>query len=496
MQPSTLDASQQQVSTFSQGAEPRKRLGGYATWTILALILCLLPCGYINHGDGAARYCQAKALLLYHSLSIPPEIAYDKNGELIGNILRAPDGKLYSKYGVGTPLVWTIPTAIGWAAHRFAGANLDTVAAFGISFVNLIIVVATVRSIVWVLSEFGQARMTQLLTVLLYIFGASTLAYANTAFSEPMVALLLLWAIVLPVARPTVKSAVISGFLLTFCTLVKPEFAPLPACLLPLFLGKGRRQSLVAFGSAAVLGGLLLAVNNYVCRGSVTQFSYGAEANMFQGPWAGLSNYFGGLDRNILLFNPALLLAAVGGITLYKTTPWKRVLLTSLLVWLVYLPFYASWWAWDGGMCFGPRFFQSFMPFTLLPSGAGLMWLAQRAQRRVWAKVGVGALCSFVLLMIPLQIAGMSVSNEQAVLVSRFAGESELWVHVQLLALKLRRGIKRDEVYHKSDFVALHNGEPDTEVDYRAKARFQYLNHWWLLYISNKVRGTGKAVHL
>jgi hypothetical protein len=338
--------------------------------------------------------------------------------------------------------------------------------------------------------------MTQLLTVLLYIFGASTLAYANTAFSEPMVALLLLWAIVLPVTRPTVKSAVISGLLLTFCTLVKPEFAPLPACLLPLFLGKQRRQSLVAFGSAAVLGGLLLAVNNYVCRGSVTQFSYGAEANMFQGPWTGLSNYFGRLDRNILLFNPALLLAAVGGITLYKTTPWKRVLLASLLVWLVYLPFYACWWAWDGGMCFGPRFFQSFMPFTLLPSGAGLMWLAQRARQSVWAKVGVGALCSFVLLMIPLQIAGMSVSNEQAVLVSRFAGESEPWVHVQLLALKLGRGIKRPEVYHKSDFVALHNGEPDTEVDYRAKARFQYLNHWWLLYISNKLRGTGKAVHL
>jgi hypothetical protein len=493
---STLDASRQQVSTFSQGVEPRRQLGKYAIWTVLALLLCLLPCGYVNHGDGAARYCQAKALLLYHSLSIPPEIAYDRNGELIGNILKAPDGKLYSKYGVGTPLVWTIPTAIGWAAHRFAGANLDTVAAFGISFVSLIFVVATVRSMVWMLSEFGQTRKTQLLTVLLYIFGASTLAYANTAFSEPMVALLLLWAIVLPVARPTVKSAVISGLFLTLCTLIKPELAPLPACLLPLFLGKERRKSLIAFGSAAVLGGLLLAVNNYVCRGSVTQFSYGAEANMFQSPRDGLWNYFFGLNRNILLFNPALLLAVVGGFALYKTSRWKRVLLASLLVWLVYLPFYASWWAWDGGMCFGPRFFQSFIPFTLLPSGAGLMWLIQKGRASVWARTSAVALCSFVVVMIPLQIAGMSISNEQAVLMSHFAGESEPWVHLQLLALKLERGIKSSEIYHKSDFVALHNGEPDSEVDYRAKARFQYLNHWWLLYISNRIRGTGKAVHL
>ncbi len=217
---------------------------------------------------------------------------------------------------------------------------------------------------------------------------------------------------------------------------------------------------------------------------------------MFQGPWTGLSNYFGGLNRNILLFNPALLLALVGAITLYKTSDWKRVLLVSSLVWLVYLPFYASWWAWDGGMCFGPRFFQSFMPFTLLPSGAGLTWLAQRARKNVWAAVGVYATCLFVLFIIPLQIAGMSVSNEQAVLVSRFTGKSEPWVHVQLLALKLERGIKHPEVYHKSDFVTLHSGEADTEADFRNKARFQYLNHWWLLYISNKSRGTGKSIHL
>jgi hypothetical protein len=489
-------ASQRQVSTFPGWVGTRGRFTRYAAWTLLALIVCLLPCGYVNHGDGAARYCQAKTLLLYHSLAIPPQIAYDKNGELIGNILKAPDGKLYSKYGVGTPLVWVLPTAIGWAANHFAGANLDTVAAFGISFLNVMIVVATARSIIWTLSEFGQPPIIQFLTVLLYIFGTPTLAYANTAFSEPMVALALLWAIVLPVARPGVKSAVISGLLLTFCTLVKPEFAPLPACLLPLFLGKRRRQSLVAFGSTAVLGGIILALNNYVCRGSVTKFSYGAESNMFQGPWTGLSNYFGGLNRNILLFNPALLLAVVGAITLLKTSHWKRVLVVSSLVWLVYLPFYASWWAWDGGMCFGPRFFQSFMPLTLLPSGAGLTWLAQRARKNIWAAAGVYATCLFVLFMIPLQIAGMSVSNEQAVLVSRFAGESEPWVHVQLLALKLQRGIEHPEVYHKSDFVTLHSGEADTEADFRNKARFQYLNHWWLLYISNKSRDTGKSIHL
>jgi hypothetical protein len=48
------------------------------------------------------------------------------------------------------------------------------------------------------------------------------------------------------------------------------------------------------------------------------------------------------------------------------------MLISALLIWAVYLPFYASWWEWGGGMCFGPRFFQSFIPFTFLPSGMGL----------------------------------------------------------------------------------------------------------------------------
>ena len=463
------------------------------TWilcTIIAIAFFLAPCGVINHGDGEARYAQTKALLLYNRLSIPPELAYTKNGDPIGNILMAPNGQRYCKYGIGTSLVWLIPTSVAWIIHRSTGADLDTVAGFGISFVNPILAAATVWSLCWALRRLTVGRHAQLITVLLYLFGTSALAYANTAFSEPLVGLLLFWAAILPVIDDDVKAALVSGVLLTCCTLVKPELALLPACLLPLFVGKQRRRALIAFCMTAALGALFLALNNLVCRGSPTQFSYGDETFQFQSPLIGLTQQFYGIKRNLLLFNPALLLALTGWVVLYRTARWRRLLVACLLVWVVYLPFYSSWYEWDGGMCFGPRFFQSFIPFTLLPGGFGLLWLAANARYSVWYGVVGVALCGFVLAIVPLQVAGLCIKNEEAVHISEITGRSEPWTHIQLMALKLRRGIRHPEIYHKSDFTRLAAGEPDTVMDFRSKTTFQYLNHWWSIYLANKLRNT------
>ncbi len=456
-----------------------------------------MPCGMINHGDGGARYAQAKALLFHHSLDVPPEYAYGKDGQLLYGILSAPNGKLYSKYGIGTSLVWMIPTAFAFLLSRVTHANLDTLAGFCISFVNPIIVVALAISMNWILRQFNLAARTRQITLLLYLFGASTLPYANTAFSEPLLALLLLWAIVLPVLRPGPKSAIFSGALLTFCTLTKPEFAPLPACLLPLFATKQNRRSLIAFCAAAAAGGLFLALDNLVSRGSITHFSYGSESSQFQAPWNALRHYFGGINRNLLLFNPALPLALIGGIVLWKQLPWRPILLTTLLIWAVYLPFYASWWEWGGGMAFGPRFFQSFIPVTFLPAGAGLLWLFEKGRHQTkWATAAAAAICGAIVLTLPLQISGFSVRDEQAVLVSRAAGRSEPFTHLKLLQLKLTRGIRHPELYLKSDFTQLHPGEPDTVLDFRSKPTYQYLSYWWAIYFANKIRHTNSTLHL
>ncbi len=103
----------------------------------------------------------------------------------------------------------------------------------------------------------------------------------------------------------------------------------------------------------AALGALFLALNNLVCRGSPTHFSYGDETFQFQSPLIGLTQQFYGIKRNLLLFNPALLLTLTGWVVLYRTARWRRLLVACLLIWVVYVPFYSSWYEWDGGMCLG-----------------------------------------------------------------------------------------------------------------------------------------------
>lgn len=457
---------------------------------LIVIVFLLAPCGVINHGDGLARYVQTKALVLYHRLSIPPEISRTKDGDPIGGILLAPNGRLYSKYGIGTSLLWGIPLSVAWAIHHVTGIDLDTVAGFGISFVNPVLVVFTAWSMLYALRRLGANQSARFITVFLYVTGTSMLAYANTAFSEPLVGLLLLWAVVLPVVEGGIRAALISGALITCSSLVKPELVPLPACLLPLFAAKCRRGELVAFCLASAVGGLLLALNNLACRGSITCFSYGDETRQFGSPWVALTHQFFGIDRNLFLFNPALLLALTGWIVIYRTPAWRSLSGACLLVWVVYLPFYSSWYAWQGGMCFGPRFFQSFIPLTLLPSGIGLTWLTLKARQAPWYGAIAVALCGFVVVTVPLQIAGLCLKNEEAVRISEITGKSETWTHLQLLALKLRRGIAHPEVYEKSDFTRLAAGEPDTAIDFRSKPTFQYLNHWWSIYLANKIRHT------
>jgi hypothetical protein len=40
-----------------------------------------------------------------------------------------------------------------------------------------------------------------------------------------------------------------------------------------------------------------------------------------------------------------------------------------MLAWLLALIFYGSWWAWDGGWSWGPRFLVPLIPISLLPLG-------------------------------------------------------------------------------------------------------------------------------
>jgi hypothetical protein len=486
-EPSGAEGAPEGANSSGETPELARRSRGQrrARWAVrvcVALAIFLLPCGVINHGDGAARYAQCRAMLR-GSLSIPPDLAADRDGNPIGGILPGANGKLYSKYGVGTSAVWMIPTALAVAGHRLTHLSIDLFAGFGISFVNPLIVLLTAISLRSILRRLAGEGARSTWVVLLYLFGCSTLPYANTAFSEPIVALLLLWACAVPLISSGPTRALISGLAMAGVVLIKPELVLLIGCLLPLYVHKSPRE-MVTFAAAAGIGVGILLLLNFVCRGSPLRFSYGEETSQFGPPWPALRGYFLSIDKSLFLFNPALLFALIGMCLRQPGPRWSRLRWAVLAMWAVYIPFYASWWAWGGGMCFGPRFFQSFIPVTMLFASLPLLRLRDSKPLRLVS--AAAALC--VIVLIPVQIAGLEVKNEEAVHASELTGLPEPFVDLRLLALKLERGPRAPEIYHKSDFVSVPPGSPDPVMDFSAKRTFQYLNNWPLIALADRLR--------
>src|SRR5437879_3833840 len=117
-------------------------------WCSLALaIVVVLPCGYINMGDGLSRFAETKSLLLRGSVSVPDEMTRDHRGVRIEGLLPGRGGRLYSKYGLGMSLVWLMPASVAWLAHKLTGISFDLLAQFAISLVNPVITLITAWSI-------------------------------------------------------------------------------------------------------------------------------------------------------------------------------------------------------------------------------------------------------------------------------------------------------------------------------------------------------------
>src|SRR5262249_52980137 len=152
----------------------------------------------------------ARALVGHASLSIPPQI----RGDSVDHLFRGPDGLWYSCHTIGLPLLWTIPVALANAAAGVTGVRAGVLAGFAGSFVNPLVIAATVASLVTILRRLGASRRSQIVTVAVFALGTTSLPYVNSCWSEPLVGLLVLWSVTFPLTQPdSYRTAFISGLL-------------------------------------------------------------------------------------------------------------------------------------------------------------------------------------------------------------------------------------------------------------------------------------------
>jgi hypothetical protein len=450
---------------------------------LTALFVAVVPAGYPDSVDAGSRLLQSRALAGHASLSIPSEI----RGDCVDGIYRSADGLWYSKYGIGLPLLWTVPVAMANAASRCTGVQAGALAGFAVSFVNPVLIAATIGSLLIILRRCAAAPAAQAATVAVFALGTTTLPYANSCWSEPLVGLLILWSVAVPLLNPeSNRAAFAAGLLASAATLVKPEMALLAGPLLLLFLGSWRRSA--AFATGASLGPLAVLTLNGLITGSVFGSAYSTEATRFGDPRPGLLGMTFGAERSVFVFLPGLLLGLSCWCIAAAPGRLRSARACVLAAAGLYFALYAAWHCWWGGLCFGPRFLYPLTAIASLPVGPSLCAWTGRLEHRAASAVVWTVLSLALLAELPIQLSGMCVKDHQAAAVSEITHEPQWLSQMKLLSLKLRRGFDAPEQYRKSDFVALTPGEGDVSIDHSRFRTYQYLNHWWSILLANRAR--------
>lgn len=167
------------------------------------------------------------------------------------------------------------------------------------------------------------------------------------------------------------------------------------------------------------LAGLLIAVEAYARRGNPFATGYANDMGVRTVmPYSGLPNFsypffFGVLSiifsfgKGLIWFTPGLLLPVKSRLAALGDTAGRAVWRIHAL-WLAFLVglilVYARWWAWYGGLYFGPRFFV----LAALPASLGLaLNIRRRNAPLMWNLLTLAVLC----LSVWVAACGLAFDN-------------------------------------------------------------------------------------
>jgi len=307
------------------------------------LTVCMFSAkGYIEVSDTSFSLQTAQAIVTRGQLDIP---------YVEGNTLRGPDGRSYSKYGLGLPLYYVPWVAASDALSSFAGLPAHELAEFLLSFANIPFAMLTLVLFAKLLKLFGVTEGYAWLFPL--GLGTLTWRYAGYDFSEGMQMGLLISA-VYGVIRGTPKAIMIAGGGFAGLFLVKLVYA----AFFPLFLGylitpprelRHRIRSAALFTFPFVLACCFIAWLNVVRFGNPLESGYGSEASQFI-PfqlWYTVPQVLGSLEKELFIFCPILILGVFGWKEFASRYRPEAVRCSGLLVGNLVLA--GAWYSWEGG---------------------------------------------------------------------------------------------------------------------------------------------------
>jgi hypothetical protein len=375
---------------------------------MLAFVLSICVVAYAGTYRGEiASADEAYMFAVTHNLAESHSMAIDDLRWLNDRVPGArigPDGRLYSKLGVGQSLLGLPAYLLGKRYGPDGGAQFAGYPIGPISGVRGAMAVGSALALVTVVATYAIATMLgagprgAALGALGTGVGSMLWVYAKTYFSEPAAACLLTCVVALVVwhgRRPALLKALVAGLLLIVCVLVRPFnlAAAVPIDIFVLWIaistGLARRAavsgSLVLIACTLVAAGGVLLYNN-LRFGSPFITGYGANENFQHDVVQGLLGYAVSPGKSIVLFDPLVILAPVGPVLIWlrgasgsaaqpvRASSQPSVAVTLLIsgIIAVYVFIYSAWWAWEGGWAWGPRFLLPIVPLCMALSAVAL----------------------------------------------------------------------------------------------------------------------------
>lgn len=343
-------------------------------WALFCMLLGVYLVFYIDKPDsldGEALLSVSAALVRTGSPNMN-SIAYTDwimpAGSGMGSV--GVDGAVYSKKGI-VPSLALMPFVVtsDTLPHLTTRATA--------MFFNPIITALTAVVLYTLLRRMRFSERTAFITCLLYGLTTFALVYTKTLFGEPLTALLLLTAALhtyryceQPRARDAVSIGVCIGLLIGINT-IYALYAPLFGLMILRQRSSSARSWLV--NSAGYMIPILtcitlLALFNAARFGNVFDSGYRfAEGEGFIHPIAdGLYGLFISPYRGVFWYNPILLLAIPGTITLMRANSQRGFTTFVLVTIAAQALMFASWWSWHGGIVWGARFLIPVTPLMML----------------------------------------------------------------------------------------------------------------------------------
>lgn len=349
--------------------------------------------GVIHIADGMVNFQTVRALVEDKGLAVDCAIVDEF-------VVRNGNGRCYSKYDLGLALT-SLPFYLAGRLIAPDPPNMSTVSIPKL-FVSTVpqFVTATTCAVLYLLAlHLSQQKTAAFGVALLYGMGTLAWPYAALYFSQSLVGLLLLLAATLLMLHP--KPYLRVGILLGWACLTRLDTLPLAIVMIG-YAGHqlrqhhlNKRQWMVTLFQLVTPMCLTLLVYlglNFVRTGNVWQSGYANEG------WTtplgtGLYGLLLSPGRGLLFYSPLTVLAAMGLWDLWQRGWQAEVALIVTLV-VGQMMLYATWWAWEGGWVWGPRFLlstQALLMVGLLP------WLENRWPRWV---VLLTAVPAFVIQFI------------------------------------------------------------------------------------------------